>query len=223
MSKTEILEWFSVNSAALESNRILFVLAIGILVGAAIFITYKLTYKGVAYNPRFNLENVVLLLISATIMLMISGNIVISLGMVGALSIVRFRTAIKDPHDTMYIFWSIIEGLCVGAQIYKLAIISTIVVAIVLIAGSFYESGIRKYLIVIRGNGNLNQEVIFNIAAKEYKKSRIRSFNTEETHSELVIEVTSKNGISENTISNLKAAESVLGVRWMLESSDNVG
>ena len=114
MSKSDILQWFGMNTEALTSLRILFVLAVSIAVGAVIFITYRLAYRGVAYDARFNVSNVVLVLISAVIMLMISSNIAISLGMVGALSIVRFRTAIKDPQDTIYIF-------CRGGALYRRA------------------------------------------------------------------------------------------------------
>ena len=138
MSKKEILNWFTVNNESLDVSKILFVLGVGILVAVVIFATYRITYSGVSYNAKFNVGNVVMLLIASVIMLMISSNMAISLGMVGALSIVRFRTAVKDPHDTVYIFWSIVEGLCVGAQIYKLAVISTVVIAVVLVAASFY-------------------------------------------------------------------------------------
>ena len=115
MSKSDILDWFSDNTQALQTGRILFILAVSVAVGIIIFLTYRLSYRGVAYSAVFNVSNVVLVMISATIMLMISSNIAIPLGMVGALSIVRFRTAIKDPQDTVYIFWAVVDvGFRIG-------------------------------------------------------------------------------------------------------------
>ena len=105
MTKTDILDWFSMNNEALSANKILFVLGMGILVASIIFVTYRITFTGVLYNAKMNVGFVVLLLIASVIMMMISSNIAISLGMVGALSIVRYRTAVKDTWDTVYIFW----------------------------------------------------------------------------------------------------------------------
>lgn len=96
MTKTDILDWFSMNNEALSANKILFVLGMGILVASIIFVTYRITFTGVLYNAKMNVGFVVLLLIASVIMMMISSNIAISLGMVGALSIVRYRTAVKD-------------------------------------------------------------------------------------------------------------------------------
>ena len=104
MTKTDILDWFSMNNEALSANKILFVLGMGILVASIIFVTYRITFTGVLYNAKMNVGFVVLLLIASVIMMMISSNIAISLGMVGALSIVRYRTAVKDTWDTVYIF-----------------------------------------------------------------------------------------------------------------------
>ena len=80
MTKKEILQWFTINNESLDANKILFVLGMGIIVAAIIFMTYRITYSGVNYNAKFNIGNVVMLLIAAVIMLMISTNIAISLG-----------------------------------------------------------------------------------------------------------------------------------------------
>ncbi|MCI6715564.1 MAG: DUF4956 domain-containing protein, partial [Lachnospiraceae bacterium] len=170
MSKKDILEWFTANGESLGVDKILFVLCMALIVSAIIFITYRLAYTGVSYNSRFNASNVAIVMITAVIMLMISSNIAISLGMVGALSIVRFRTAIKDPADTVYIFWAIVEGLCVGAQIYKLAIVSTLFVAVILLALSYYASIQRKYLIIVRGTKEVELEQVRECLAPYYSK-----------------------------------------------------
>lgn len=223
MSKSDILEWFTANNEALQADRIVFILMIGILVGAIIFLTYRIAYQGVSYNARFNVGNVVLVLIAATIMLMISSNIAISLGMVGALSIVRFRTAIKDPQDTIYIFWAIIEGLCVGAQIYKLAVISTLIIALFILAGSFYYAVKKKYLIVIHGGGAVKQDEVLECLKKFYKHPQIRSANFENSRCELICEVNAKGEISQEATEALRKIDSVEGVSWLLEMGEHVG
>ena len=222
MSKNDILDWFSYNEQTLGVEKILFVLVMSLVVGFIVFITYRLAYRGVVYSAKFNISNVVLVLISSTIMLMISSNIAISLGMVGALSIVRFRTAIKDPQDTTYIFWAIVEGLCIGAQLYELSVISSLVIAAFLLCGSFYDSISKKYLVVLRGS-SFSQDAVLEVLGKHYKKSRVRSMNSESLHMEMVCEITSAKEVSEACLSELKAVEGVHGVDWLLETGGHVG
>ena len=223
MSKSDILDWFTINNEALRVDRILLILLYGILIGAIIFLTYRIAYQGISYNAKFNVGNVVLVLISATIMLMISSNIAISLGMVGALSIVRFRTAIKDPQDTIYIFWAIIEGLCVGAQIYQLAMVSTLVIAILILAGSFYYAIKKKYLIIVRGNGEVAQDEVLSCLRKYYKNAKIRSVNYDNSHCELICEVAAKSEIGQDVVLEIRKLGNVEGVSWLLEMGEHVG
>lgn len=223
MSKREILDWFTGNSDALDADKILFVLCTALLLGIVIFITYRIAYTGVSYNGRFNAGNVVIVLITSVIMLMISSNMAISLGMVGALSIVRFRTAIKDPSDTIYIFWAIVEGLCVGAQIYKLALLSTIVIAIVLLSFSYYTSMQRKYLIIIRGTKEVDLEQIKEKLSAYYPKMGVRASNYIEERCEIICEVSARQEIREEAVRALRECAHVRGVNWLLEMGDRVG
>lgn len=223
MSKREILDWFTVNSESLSVSKILFVLGISLLVGIVIFITYRLAYTGVSYNGRFNTGNVAIVLITTVIMLMISSNMAISLGMVGALSIVRFRTAVKDPSDTIYIFWAIVEGLCVGAQIYKLAVISTIFIAILLLVSSYYTAAHKKYLVIIRGTKDMDMERLKDILLRHYPHMRIRTANYIEARCEVICEVSAKQEIKEEAMAALRGCEGVTGVNWLLEMGDRIG
>lgn len=223
MSKKDILEWFTVNSESLGVDKILFVLCMALLISVIIFITYRLAYTGVSYNSRFNASNVAIVMITAVIMLMISSNIAISLGMVGALSIVRFRTAIKDPADTVYIFWAIVEGLCVGAQIYKLAIVSTLFVAVILLALSYYASIQRKYLIIVRGTKEVELEQVRECLAPYYSKLNVRASNYIGERCEIICEVSACKEIKEEAITALRACEHVNGVNWLLEMGERVG
>lgn len=223
MSKREILDWFTVNSESLSVDKIMFVLGISLLVGIVIFVTYRLAYTGVSYNGRFNTGNVVIVLITSVIMLMISSNMAISLGMVGALSIVRFRTAIKDPSDTIYIFWAIVEGLCVGAQIYKLAVISTVFIAIVLLASSYYASSRKKYLIIIRGGKDMDVENIKTALKPYYPKMGVRATNYAGERCEIICEISARQEMNGEAIAALRKCENVNGVNWLLEMGDRIG
>lgn len=223
MSKTKILEWFNGNNASLSSDRILLYLIAALAVAAIIYITYRITYTGVSYNNKFAVTNLIILLIATTLMMMISSNIAISLGMVGALSIVRYRTAIKDPNDTLFLFWSIVEGLCVGAQMLKIAVITTLFIAIVVIAATYIGCFRHKYLIIIRGSKEVSTDNLAASVNKLYPKNRIRTSNYMASGVEIIIEVTSKVSISEENIKTILAVPGIESVNWLLQTGENIG
>ena len=103
------------------------------VLGFLIFISYFITHRGTIYSKKFNASLVVLTVLTGTVMTVIGNNIALSLGMVGALSIVRFRTAIKDSRDTLYIFWTIIVGICCGVGDFMVAVVGSIITFNVLI------------------------------------------------------------------------------------------
>ena len=192
MTKEEVLEFFYRNNMNLGIRQIAMVMLAAIIVATIISVVYWLSFKGVAYNEQFNVSLVIILLISAVIMMMISSNIVISLGMVGALSIVRFRTAIKDSRDTIFIFWAVVEGLCVGSQNNKLAFESTIIIALVILV-AMYIPKMKSYVIVIRGTGSVDVESIAARIKKEgIKKVQMRSVDINEGKWTIIFEVGSK-------------------------------
>lgn len=121
------------NIANLKLETILLNNAVTIIISAFIMITYKITYKGAAYSKKFNVSLGMMTIITTFIMSVISNNIALSLGMVGALSIVRFRTAVKDVRDTTYIFWAIAVGISCGVSQYMLAAITSVVIFVFLI------------------------------------------------------------------------------------------
>lgn len=223
MSKRDILEWFQTNSSSLTTGRIIAIMLMGLLMAAVIFITYRITYTGVAYNLKFNASNVAILLITIVIMLMISSNIVISLGMVGALSIVRFRTAVKDPRDTVFIFWSIVEGLCIGSQNNKLALVSTLMIALVLLAFSFVMKLGHNYLLIIRGASDLSVEQVREAIKRSAPKSRVKTVNSTELSVEMIVELRLKNELDGKLVADIRSLPGVTAVNWLLESGDSVG
>ncbi len=151
MSKEEVLGYFYTNSSKYGVKTTLIILLCGLAVGMVIYLTYYISSEKIAYNRKFNWSLVIMHLITVVVMLMISSNIAVSLGMVGALSIVRFRTAVKDSRDTMFIFWAMAEGLCVSSQNWRLTFTTVLFIAAVLIFSSKVPGSRNKYLLIVRG------------------------------------------------------------------------
>jgi uncharacterized membrane protein YhiD involved in acid resistance len=136
----------------LDLSRILITFAITLLMGILIVLVYRLTFRGVLFNRSFGTALLMVSLVTSLIIMPISSNIVLSLGMVGALSIVRFRTALKDPLDIVYMFWAIALGLTSGAGFFQLAIIGCLILAAIMLIASAVQTGGRNkpWLLVIR-------------------------------------------------------------------------
>ena len=223
MSKEEIFNYFFTNSANFGVKEIALTMLAGLLVALIIYVTYWLTNNGVQYNSKFNISLIIVSLISILIMLMISSNIVISLGMVGALSIVRFRTAIKDSRDTVFIFWAISEGLCTGSSNLKLAIVTTLFISMVFIVTSYIPRIWNKYLIVVRGEKTIKTDEIVDIFKPYVKNYKIRAANKNENHQELIIEVRVKGELNNDVIEKVSKVKNVKSINYVIESGETVG
>lgn len=219
MSKREILQTFFTTSASFTPRKIFLVMCLGLAVSLIIFFTYRFTYRGVSYNSRFNAANVLILLITIVIMIMISSNIAISLGMIGALSIVRFRTAIKDPY-TVFIFWSIIEGLCIGSQNFLLAGISTLFIAIIAFVFSWHGGLHKKYMLVLRGEGLNAKETEALLKGRSYQ---IRTLDTTGDFSEMIIELSGRQGPDHDLLEQFRRLPGIQTVNCLLESGEMLG
>ncbi|MEA5011937.1 MAG: DUF4956 domain-containing protein [Angelakisella sp.] len=132
----------------LTLETILINLSMAAVMGLVIFVSYLYTHAGTVYSRKFNVSLVMLTVLTATVMTVIGNNLALSLGMVGALSIVRFRTAIKDSRDTAYIFWTIIVGICCGAGDYLVAAIGSAVVFVLLLLLGRVRNDDRMLLII---------------------------------------------------------------------------
>ncbi len=225
MTTEEILEYFYTNSANLGIERICFILLAGVLISALICLVYYVTGKGSMFNGKFCTSLIALTLISVVIMLMISSNVVISLGMVGALSIIRFRTAIKDARDTVFIFWAIAEGLSIGSQNFKLALVSTLFIGIVMILMSFMPFEKGNYLVIVRGGEEpIDIAMVTNVLSTYSKNVKIRSVNQDTTHREMIFQVRAKKKeIDPSFMQSLSEISGVKSINWVVESGENVG
>lgn len=224
MSKEQILSYFTNNAASLTATSILTILLFGLAIAIIINLTYRYTYDGVSYSTKFNTSITLILLITIVIMLMISSNIVISLGMVGALSIVRFRTAVKDSRDTIFIFWAIVEGLCVGSQNNKLALLSTVFIAIVIFLYSFLTVKSKHFMLIVRTDKPVDTDVILQIMKKHTRFASLRTANLTDTRSEIIFEYRVK-GTDMNMpmVQEIQAIDGVVSVNGLLDSNNTIG
>lgn len=163
-------------------------IAVSVVLGLAIFVSYWVSHAGTIYSQKFNINLITLTVLTATVMTVIGNNIALSLGMVGALSIVRFRTAIKDPRDTTYIFWAIICGICCGVGQFMAAAIGSAAVFVVLLILGRVRNDVRTLLVVRAAR---TQELPIEGKVYEYFGGRAvqRVKNTTETDVEFMFEL----------------------------------
>ena len=158
------------------------------IIGLYIYIVYQLINKNSFYNRNFNMSLIELSVITSAIILTIQSNIVVSLGMVGALSIVRFRTAIKDPMDLVFLFWSISVGIICGAGFAIIAVISSIVLTIIIVLISIFHSEKGSLVLVVNADEYIEEQMI-RIVDENCHNWRIRARNISRNNVNLAIEV----------------------------------
>ncbi|MCI5498600.1 MAG: DUF4956 domain-containing protein [Clostridiales bacterium] len=157
------------------------------LLALVIFASYTLSHRGAIYSRKFNVSLVILAVLTGTVMIVIGNNIALSLGMVGALSIVRFRTAIKDSRDTMYLFWSIIVGICCGVGSFFVAAVGSGAVFLVLLFFGTVRNDSRV-LVIIRGARRSELKVEALVFQAFERRARLRVKNTTPETVELIYE-----------------------------------
>ncbi len=161
--KTSFLN--NVSSVSILDMMLALVLAFGL--GIFIFLIYKKTYNGVMYSSSFGVTLLALTMITTVVILAVTSNVVLSLGMVGALSIVRFRTAIKEPLDIAFLFWSIAVGIVLAAGMIPLAVIGSVIIGLILLVFVNRKSYSNPYIVVLQCDGHESEQ-----AAKEYLEKR---------------------------------------------------
>ena len=175
-------------SSTMSVSDILIILVSTFIMSSFIFYMYKKTFRGVLYTESFNISLVLVSIVTAIVIMTISSNIILSLGMVGALSIVRFRTAIKDSMDIVFMFWAIAVGIANGAGYFKISIIGSIVVGLALILFSKYKSSNSPYLLIIDFDSS-DSAIIKEKLFEFFGEINIKSETTSENSTELAIEI----------------------------------
>lgn len=184
----DVLRSMMEQGTTLSVESIVIQIVSAVIISFAIYISYWYTHIGTAYSKKFNVSLITLTILTATVMTVIGNNIALSLGMVGALSIVRFRTAIKDSRDTTYIFWAIIVGICCGVGDYLVASIGTCAVFIVLLFLGRVRNE-NRILLIIKASRSKENEIEGIIFDYFNKKALLRVKNTTKDNVELIFEL----------------------------------
>lgn len=184
--KKSILESDMYNQAISLSTILTIVidLSVALLMGLLIYYIYKTFYKGVVYSKNFAITLVGMTVLTCMVTLAISTNIVISLGMVGALSIVRYRTAIKEPLDLMYMFWAITTGITTGASMYILAVLTAVIMIVLILLFSRNHTKRKAYIVVVNYDGDETGDTIIRTLGKlkySVRSKVLRAENVEMT------------------------------------------
>lgn len=180
---------FLENVTAISVFDMILTIVLSFGVGLFIFLVYKKTYRGVMYSAGFGTTLIALTMITSIVILAVTSNVVLSLGMVGALSIVRFRTAIKDPLDIAFLFWSIAAGIILAAGMIPLAIIGSVCIGMILLVFVNKKSNTHPYIVVLSCNDHDTEVKAKEFLAKNVTKSTIKSKSAVKGAIELNIEV----------------------------------
>lgn len=180
---------FLENVAAVSVLDMVLTIVLSFCVGMYIYMIYKKTYRGVMYSESFGTTLVALTMITSTVILAVTSNVVLSLGMVGALSIVRFRTAVKEPMDLAFLFWSIAAGIILAAGMIPLAIIGSVVIGIVLLVFVNHKSNTHPYIVVLNCDNFDAETKAKEMVNKNVLKSVVKSKSAMRGGTELNIEV----------------------------------
>lgn len=189
MIKTSVMENFT---SDITLERMYMVLGITAILGIYIFIVYRVAVNNEFYSKDFNRTLVLMAVVTAGIVLAIQSNLVISLGMVGALSIVRYRTAVKSPLDLFFLFWSISIGIICGAGLYILATVMSLVLTLVLGILQFAESPVRLGLLVVNCEGLEASEEVLQMVKEMCSFCRLKNKTVGRDMVEVIIEFKSK-------------------------------
>lgn len=186
-----LLYYLTNHAGSITTQELLINFLAAIIAGAIIFLSYRFSHSGAVYSGRFNVSLWMLALVTTMVMCVIGNNIALSLGMVGALSIVRFRTAIKDARDTAYIFWAIAVGICCGISDFVTALIGSIIIFLLMLAIGGVKSNTR-YLLIVRGGKDPSEEIQTVIQDAFKNKARLCVKNMGRNSVEYIYELSEK-------------------------------
>lgn len=206
----------SLNFSILSPAGIIAAMLSSLVCGIIIYLVYRFCYRGVVYSDNFNILLVMITSITGFIIMTISSNVVLSLGMVGALSIVRFRTAIKDPLDIGFLFWSIASGITAGAGLYFVAVLGTVIIAVIYIIFSLLKKQKKNYLLIVHYDESAEQNVNAVLGGMKY---RLKNKTQSGSDIELTIEIKVKNNDT-TQLSRFKGIENVNSVTLLEYSGE---
>lgn len=216
--KSSFLE--NISSVSILDMAITLLLAFGL--GIFIFFVYKKTYRGVMYSSSFGVTLIALTMITSQVILAVTSNVVLSLGMVGALSIVRFRTAIKEPLDIAFLFWSIAAGIILAAGMIPLAVIGSVIIGIILLIFVNRKAHTVPYILVLSCENGDAEKAAADFAASSTQKSVVKSKAVRPGEVEVHMEVCLKDGDTDfvNALAAMDGVRSAVLVSYNGEYAD---
>ena len=223
MSKSELLYYLMENNTNISVYEVAIGLIMSVVLAFFIYFVYKKTFAGVMYSKNFNVTLLLITIITTMVMMIIGSNLALSLGMVGALSIIRFRTAVKDTKDSAYIFWAIAVGIACGSGIYSIAILGSIVIAIILF---FVNKGVlddNTYLVIVHGNDSLETDKVTETVGKNCKKVNLKMKNINSVSTDITYEVSFAKDKESALSKELTALEGVTGINIVTYNGEIAG
>ena len=207
---------FLENVTSVSPLDMVLAMALAFCLGLFIFLVYKKTYSGVMYSSSFGVTLVALTMITTLVILAVTSNVVLSLGMVGALSIVRFRTAIKEPLDIAFLFWSIAAGIVLAAGMIPLAVFGSVLIGVILILFVNQKSSVNPYIIVLRCDGSTSEKKATEFLNNNTKRCVVKSKTVQKGLVELNLEVRLKDENTDfvNALTELEGVESAVLVSY---------
>lgn len=185
--KKSFLEGFT--SMDITTGKIVATLFVTALLALYVFMIYRLVTRKVFYSKNFNISLAAMSLITAAIILAMQSNLVISLGMVGALSIVRFRTAIKDPMDLVFLFWSISIGIICGAGLYEVALVTSVAVTVCILVLDLLPVAKAPMLLVVNSSVMNGEAAVLEVVKKYTRSYKVKSRNLSKDRLDMVVEL----------------------------------
>ncbi len=181
--------YFAEQFASLTPMKVIMALILGCVVGLIIAFVYRKCYRGVLYSPSFAMTLMMLTLITTPVVMCIKSDLSLSMGMVGALSIVRFRTAVKDPMDTAYMFWALTMGILLGAELYVISIVVVLGISVVMFGMTFIRfRNPDAYLLVLHYDDDAESTILQQLR-RTVKQQRLRSKTVTRAGAEMTVEV----------------------------------
>ncbi len=210
----------NITSFSLMDTVIAMVLAF--LVGVFIFYVYKKTFNGVMYSTSFGVSLIAMTLITTFVILAVTSNVVLSLGMVGALSIVRFRAAIKEPLDIAFLFWAIATGIVLGAGMIPLAVMGAVLIGLIMMIFVNKKPSDNPYIMVINCENDAAEKLVLDELKDNVKKQVVKSKTVSKQGIELTVEVRLKDMTTE-FVNHISAQKGVTNVVLVSYNGDYMG
>ncbi|MBN2738779.1 MAG: DUF4956 domain-containing protein [Spirochaetales bacterium] len=215
-------EMFNLTTIVIPLEQMFLNLLVAIVTSLIISWVYKKTYSGVIYSKNFNITLILVTVVTAGVMMVISGNLALSLGMVGALSIIRFRSAIKDIRDIGYLFWGMAGGLAAGTSNHIIALSSTVIVAILMFLTHYFLGEKFSYLLIIKGVDYQEDQIEekFKSFSQRYK---LKVKNSDDAGKEMIYEVQISKKGEHQFVDQLKNVQGVKTINLLSNKGEILG